>query len=68
MINQLNSIEILKGIRFDDCFIDIGHNLARNIPDTGIQQKFYLKGARVNSLFIWYCIHKLVGCVKRPVS
>ena len=38
--------------RFNDYFIDIGHNLASKIPDTGIQPKFYLKGTMVDSLFL----------------
>ena len=38
--------------RFNDYFIDIGHNLASKIPDTGIHAKFYLKGTMVISLFI----------------
>ena len=38
--------------RFNDYFIDIGHNLASKKPDTGIQPKFYLKGTMVDSLFL----------------
>ena len=38
--------------RFNDYFIDIGHNIASKIPDTGIQPKFYFKGTMVNSLFL----------------
>ena len=37
--------------RFNDYFIEIGPNLAKKIPNPGIQPKFYLKEVMVNSMF-----------------
>ena len=50
--------------RFNDYFIEIGPNLAKKIPNPGIQPKFYLKEVMVNSMFIEPVtddeIHKIV--------